>query len=230
MITITEAGATIGEVGRSVVNPDSYPAPVGARLVVLVSGSGTNLHALMTACDEAAYGAHVVAVGADRPAVRGLELAERAGVPTFVCQVSAYSSRVEWDAALVAACQRHAPDLVVSAGFRRLVGPAFLAEYQGRYLNTHNSLLPAFAGLHGPRDALAYGVKVAGATLFLVDAGVDTGPVVAQVAVPVLDGDSEETLSERIKVAERAQLVEVLGRMVRHGWTVHGRQVTVGAP
>jgi len=115
----------------------------------------------------------------------------------------------------------------VSAGFLKLVGPAFLAALGGRYVNTHNTLLPAFPGMHGPRDALAYGVKVAGATLFLVDSGVDTGPIIAQVAVPVLDDDTEETLTERIKDAERRQLVDTIGHMVRDGWTVTGRRVTV---
>jgi phosphoribosylglycinamide formyltransferase-1 len=119
------------------------------------------------------------------------------------------------------------PDLVVSAGFLKLVGPAFLAALGDRYVNTHNTLLPAFPGIHGPRDALAYGVKVAGATLFLVDAGVDTGPIIAQVAVPVLDDDTEESLTERIKDAERRQLVDAIGHMVRDGWTVTGRRVTI---
>ena len=115
---------------------------------------------------------------------------------------------------------------MISAGFLKLVGPDFLAEFAGRYLNTHNTLLPAFPGIHGPRDALAYGVKITGATLFFVDAGVDTGPIVAQVAVPVLDDDDEETLTERIKEAERRQLVEQVGRLVRDGWTITGRKVT----
>ena len=129
--------------------------------------------------------------------------------------------------ALTAACASHSPDLIVSAGFLKLVGPEFLSRFGGRYVNTHNALLPAFPGIHGPRDALAYGVKVAGATLHFVDAGIDTGPIIAQVAVPVLDDDTEETLTERIKDAERRQLVEYVGRMVRHGWTVDGRKVKI---
>jgi phosphoribosylglycinamide formyltransferase-1 len=198
-----------------------------ARLVVLVSGSGTNLQALLDACADPAYGARVVAVGADRPGIAGLSRAEKADVATFVCRVADYPSREEWDAALTAACAEHAPDLVISAGFLKLVGPAFLGAYQGRYLNTHNALLPAFPGIHGPRDALSYGVKVAGATLFFVDAGVDTGPIVAQAAVPVHDDDTEETLTERIKTAERRQLVHYVGRLVREGWTTNGRKVTI---
>lgn len=198
-----------------------------ARLVVLVSGSGTNLQALLDAAVEPAYGARVVAVGADREGIVGLDRAAKHDVPAFVHKVSDYPSRAEWDLALTDSVARYRPDLVVSAGFLKLVGPAFLAAFGDRYINTHNSLLPAFPGMHGPRDALAYGVRVAGATLFLVDEGVDTGPIVAQVAVPVLDDDTEESLTERIKDAERRQLVEVVGRLVREGWTVNGRRVTI---
>ena len=198
-----------------------------ARLVVLVSGSGSNLQALLDACAEPGYGAQVVAVGSDRPGVGGLDRAEKAGMPTFVCAVRDHPSRSDWDAELTRLCAEYEPDLVVSAGFLKLVGPVFLTAYQGRYLNTHNALLPAFPGIHGPRDALEYGVKVAGATLFFVDEGVDTGPIVAQVAVPVRDDDTEEALTERIKTAERRQLVHYVGRLVREGWTVQGRKVTI---
>jgi formyltetrahydrofolate-dependent phosphoribosylglycinamide formyltransferase len=198
-----------------------------ARLVVLVSGSGTNLQALLDACEDPAYCAQVVAVGADRDGIAGLARAEKAGVPTFVVRLRDHDTREDWDAALTTACAQHEPDLVISAGFLKLVGPAFLGAYQGRYLNTHNALLPAFPGVHGPRDALHHGVKVAGATLFFVDDGVDTGPIVAQVAVPVRDDDTEESLTERIKVAERRQLVHYVGRLVREGWTTTGRKVTI---
>ena len=201
------------------------PAP--ARLVVLVSGSGSNLQALLDAVADPAYGAQVVAVGADRDGIAGLDRAAAAGVPTFVDVVKAYPTRVDWDAALTAHVAEHKPDLVISAGFLKLVGPAFLAAFGDRYINTHNALLPAFPGIHGPRDALAYGVKLAGATLFFVDAGVDTGPIIAQVSVPVLDDDTEESLTERIKEAERRQLVDHVGRLVREGWTITGRKVTI---
>ena len=144
-----------------------------------------------------------------------------------MCRLGDHADRAGWDRALTAACAEHKPDLVVSAGFLKLVGPAFLAAFAGRYVNTHNALLPAFPGIHGPRDALAYGVKVTGATLHFVDAGVDTGPIIAQVAVPVRDDDTEESLTERIKVAERRQLVDAVGRMMREGWTVTGRKVTI---
>ncbi|MEU4475985.1 phosphoribosylglycinamide formyltransferase [Micromonospora sp. NPDC023888] len=202
------------------------PAPV-ARIVVLISGSGSNLQSLLDAAADPAYGAQVVAVGADRDGIAGLDRAEAAGVPTFVERVRDHDTREEWDAALTAHVAKHQPDLVISAGFLKLVGPRFLAAFGDRYLNTHNTLLPAFPGIHGPRDALAYGVKLTGATLFFVDAGMDTGPIVAQVAVPVLDDDDVDTLTERIKEAERRQLVEQVGRLVREGWTITGRKVTV---
>ncbi|MEO3773652.1 phosphoribosylglycinamide formyltransferase [Micromonospora sp. B9E7] len=202
------------------------PAPV-ARIVVLVSGSGSNLQSLLDAAVDPAYGAQVVAVGADRDGIVGLDRAEAAGVPTFVERVRDHDTREDWDRALTAHVAKHQPDLVISAGFLKLVGPHFLAAFGDRYLNTHNTLLPAFPGIHGPRDALAYGVKLTGATLFFVDAGMDTGPIVAQVAVPVLDDDDVDTLTERIKEAERRQLVEQVGRLVREGWTITGRKVTV---
>lgn len=204
------------------------PEPASAaRIVVLVSGSGSNLQALLDAGTDPGYGARVVAVGADRDGIAGLDRAAAVGVPTFVERVKDYPTRSDWDAALTGRVAEHTPDLVVSAGFLKLVGPHFLAAFGDRYLNTHNTLLPAFPGIHGPRDALAYGVKITGATLFFVDAGTDTGPIVAQVAVPVRDGDDEQTLTERIKEAERRQLVEQVGRLVRAGWTITGRKVTV---
>lgn len=201
--------------------------PQAARIVVLVSGSGSNLQALLDATRDPAYGAQVVAVGADRDGIAALDRAAAAGVPTFVVRLSDYPSREEWDRALTAHVAEHKPDLVVSAGFLKLVGAHFLEAFGGRYINTHNSLLPAFPGIHGPRDALAYGVKITGATLFFVDEGVDTGPIIAQVAVPVLPDDTEETLTERIKEAERKQFVEYVGRLVREGWTITGRKVTI---
>ena len=204
------------------------PTPTPARLVVLVSGAGTNLQSLLDACADPAYGAQVVAVGADRAGIEGLARAERAGVPTFVTRVGEFETREAWDAALADEVAAHEPDLVVSAGFLKLVGHAFLARFGGRLVNTHPALLPAFPGMNGAGDALAYGVKVAGATLFVVDAGVDTGPILAQAVVPVEDDDTEESLHERIKVAERTMLVDTVGRMAREGFTVTGRRVRFG--
>lgn len=196
-----------------------------ARLVVLVSGSGTNLQALLDACEYPGYGANVVAVGADRDQIQGLERAEKAGVATFVCRVGEHESRPGWDAALTAAVAGFEPDLVVLAGFMKLVGPAFLDRFGGRTINTHPALSPSFPGMHGPEDALEYGVKVTGCTLFIVDPGVDTGQIVAQRAVSVEDDDDVDTLHERIKTAERAMLVDTVGAMVRDGWDVDGRRV-----
>jgi phosphoribosylglycinamide formyltransferase 1 len=198
------------------------------RLVVLVSGSGTNLQALLDASAEPAYGAEVVAVGADREGIEGLARAERAGVPTFVLRVKDFDDRTAWDQAMTKAVAEHQPDLVVSAGFMKLAGPDFLAEFGGRFVNTHPALSPSFPGMHGAADAVAYGVKVTGCTLFLVDEGVDTGPIVAQRAVEVADDDTAETLHERIKVAERAMLVDTIGAMARTGYTIRGRRVVVG--
>lgn len=197
------------------------------RVVVLISGGGTNLAALLAAQQDVSYGVQVVAVGADRRHAAGLGLADRAGIPTFVERLSEYPERTGWDRALTERVAAHQPDLVLSAGFLKLVGSCFLHRFSGRYLNTHNALLPAFPGLHGPRDALNYGVRITGATLFFVDDGVDTGPILAQVAVPVLPADTEESLTERIKEAERRQLVEQVGLLARHGWSIHGRKVTI---
>jgi phosphoribosylglycinamide formyltransferase-1 len=194
--------------------------------VVLVSGSGTNLQALLDAVAEDDFGARVVAVGADREGVEGLARAERAGVPTFVEQLSDHSSREEWDEALAATIAEHKPDLVISAGFMKILGPRALAACP--VVNTHPALLPAFPGAHAVREALAYGVRVTGCTVHLVDAGVDTGPVIAQEAVAVRDEDDEGSLHERIKIVERKLLVEIVGRMVREGWTVTGRTVRLG--
>ena len=198
-----------------------------ARLVVLVSGSGTNLQALLDATGDPAYGARVVAVGADRDDIEGLRRAERFGVETFVHRVRDFPSRADWDVALAATVASYAPDLVVLAGFMKLVGPAFLLEQAGRTLNTHPALSPSFPGMHGPADALAYGVKVSGCTLFVVDGGVDTGPIVDQRAVQVHDDDTAETLHERIKVEERRMLVESVGRMARQGYDIEGRRVRI---
>jgi phosphoribosylglycinamide formyltransferase 1 len=199
-----------------------------ARLVVLVSGAGTNLQALLDACADPSYGARVVAVGADRDDIEGLARAERAGVPTFVRKVGQFSSREHWDRAMADTVAAFEPDLVVSAGFMKLAGEEFLTRFPGRYVNTHPALLPAFPGMHGAADALEHGVKVTGATLFVVDPGIDTGPIIAQRAVPVEPEDDVESLHERIKVAEREMLVEAVGRIAREGLLVTGRKVRYG--
>jgi phosphoribosylglycinamide formyltransferase 1 len=201
---------------------------VSIRLVVLVSGAGTNLQALIDACADPAYGAQVVAVGADRDGIEALARADRAGIPTFVKEVSHFTSREHWDRVMATSVAGFEPDLVVSAGFMKLAGEEFLSRFPGRYVNTHPALLPSFPGMHGAADALAYGVKVTGATLFIVDAGVDTGPIIAQTVVPVIDDDTVESLHERIKQAERTMLVDTIGLMARDGWELDGRHVRLG--
>ena len=211
--------------GRSVRSAPSGPATRGAalsaRLVVLASGEGRTLQALLDAAADPAYGAQVVAVGSDRPA-RGRSSAPAArGCRASRCRWR--PDRAAWDVELGDAVAAHAPDLVVCAGFMRVLGPAFLARF--RAVNTHPSLLPGFPGAHAVRDAVAYGVKITGVTVHLVDEGVDTGPVVAQAAVPVLPGDTEQTLHARIQDVEQPLYVEAVGRLVRGGWTVEERTV-----
>ena len=195
------------------------------RLVVLVSGSGTLLQALIDACQDPAYGAQVVAVGSDRPDIQGLERAVCAGIPTFIQAVSDHPSRADWDRALTAEVAAYEPDLVISAGFMKLVGAEFLARFQGRMINTHPALLPSFPGIHGPRDALAYGVKITGATVFLVDSGVDSGVILDQRAVPVEEDDTVETLHERIKIVERTMLVAITHQLATRTWRIVDRKV-----
>ena len=183
------------------------------RVVVLVSGTGTLLQSLLESGAEPGAGFQVVAVGSERADAFGLERAERAGVPSFV--VPMLADRAEWDRRLTAAVAQCRPDLIVSAGFMKLVGPAFLARFGGRFINSHPALLPSFPGMHGVRDALAAGVKVSGTTIFMVDEGVDTGHILAQRAVDVLPDDTEATLHERIKVVERELLVEVVNELAK---------------
>ena len=200
-----------------------------SRLVVLVSGAGTNLQALLDACASESYGARVVAVGADRDGIAALDRARAAGVATFTLRVRDFPARADWDRALTQACADFEPDLIILAGFMKLVGASFLAAFGGQVLNTHPALLPSFPGMHGVRDALEHGAKVSGCTVFLVDAGTDSGPIAAQAAVPVMDDDDEAALHERIKVTERALLVDTVGRLARDGWSVQGRKVRIGA-
>ena len=193
-----------------------------------MSGSGTTLQALIEAATDPEYGAQIVAVGADRAAIEGLDRARRHDIPTFVVPLGDYPDRETWDRALADAVAEHDPDLVVLAGFMKLAGPAFLEKFGGRTVNSHPALSPAFPGMHAPRDALAYGVKITGATLFVVDAGVDTGPIVAQVAVPVLPTDDEAALHERIKTSEREMVVDWVGRLARTPFTIVDRTIDFG--
>ncbi|MGE2713948.1 phosphoribosylglycinamide formyltransferase [Mycolicibacterium litorale] len=205
--------------------PLRVPPSAPARLVVLASGTGSLLASLLeSAVGE--YPARVVAVGTDRDCA-ALDIAAAAEVPTYTVRLGDYPDRAAWDAAITAATAEHRPDLVVSAGFMKILGPQFLARFPGRVVNTHPALLPAFPGAHAVPDALAYGVRVTGCTVHLVDAGMDTGPILAQEAVEVYDGDDEATLHERIKVVERRLLVDVLAAMAQRGVTWTGRKATL---
>jgi phosphoribosylglycinamide formyltransferase-1 len=201
------------------------PAPGGLRVVVLVSGSGTLLQALIDAAGPTA-GFRVVGVLADRTGIEGLARAGRAGIANAVIAPADFADRAEWDQALARAVAAHEPDLVVTAGFMRILGPSALGVRP--VLNTHPALLPSFPGAHGVRDALAYGVRVTGTTCHVVDAGVDTGPVIEQRVVVVDPDDTEESLHERIKVAERELIVEVVTRVAAEGLVVHGRRAKIG--
>ena len=206
--------------------PIRVPPSAPARLVVLASGTGSLLQSLLDAA-VGDYPARVVAVGVDR-SCPAEQIAAAAGIPSYRVAVGDYPDRPAWDDAIAEATGRHGPDLIVSAGFMKILGPVFLARFPGRVINTHPALLPAFPGAHAVPEALAYGVKVTGCTVHLVDAGVDTGPILAQRAVEVLDGDDEESLHERIKVVERRLLVEVLAVLATRGVTWSRRKATFG--
>lgn len=180
------------------------------RIVVLVSGTGSNLQAVIDAVQAKELPVEIAAVGADRPGTYGVERAAAVGIPTFVVDFKQYGKRADWNAELTERTAAFDPDYVISSGFMRIVDQRFLDTFPNRYLNTHPALLPSFPGAHGVRDALAYGVKVTGCTVMIADAGIDTGPILSQAAVPVLDDDTEETLHERIKIQERALLIDTL--------------------
>ncbi len=202
------------------------PPSAPARVVVLASGAGSLLASLLkSAVDD--YPVRVVAVGTDRICA-AVDIAAAASVPVFTVLLADHPDRAAWDAAIAEATAAHKPDLVVSAGFMKILGPEFLSTFPARVINTHPALLPAFPGAHAVSDALAYGVRVTGCTVHLVDAGTDTGPILAQQAVDVLDDDDEATLHERIKVIERQLLVDVLGALAIRGVTWTGRKATLG--
>ena len=200
-------------------------------VVVLVSGSGTLLQALL---DDPRRGSafDIVAVGSDREC-SGLERAVRAGIPTFTVETRNFPDRAAWDHALSDALERafdehyddeSAKTIVVSAGFMKIIGETTLAHHT--VINTHPALLPSFPGAHGVRDALAYGVKVTGTTCHVVDAGMDTGPIITQRVVEIAPDDTEDSLHERIKVQERQMLADVVSAMSA-GWTINGRTVSI---
>jgi len=205
----------------------STPPP--RSLVVLVSGAGTTMATLLGATSDPGYGAHVSVVVSDREEAPALAIAKAAGVPTEVVSLATYGTREEWDRALEEVIERYSPDLVVLAGFMKILAAGTVECFSGRIINTHPALLPSFPGAHAVRDALAHGVRITGCTVHLVDAGVDTGPIVAQASVAVEEGDTEESLHERIKVVERTLIVDTVRRLLGNGWTVDGRRVRFGA-
>jgi phosphoribosylglycinamide formyltransferase-1 len=187
------------------------------------------MRAILEASSAPAYGVKIAAVISDRADAGGLAIAAQAGIPTAVVRLEDFEDRALWDEAIARTIATFDPQLVVLAGFMRILGAPSLERFGGRIVNTHPALLPSYPGAHGVRDALAGGAKVSGCTVIIVDAGVDTGPIVAQAAVPVEDNDTEESLHERIKVVERDLLATTVGRLVREGWTVSGRTVRIGA-
>ncbi|MFD4467278.1 phosphoribosylglycinamide formyltransferase [Rhodococcus sp. NPDC058505] len=206
-----------------VFRPDATGTPV--RVVVLASGTGSLLQSLIAAAVDD-FPARIVAVGVDRDCAAAGH-AEAAGIPFFTVALGAHPDRAAWDRALTDAVAAHTPDLIVSAGFMKILGPEFMGRFGGRIVNTHPALLPSFPGAHAVRDALAYGVKVTGSTVHLVDSGVDTGPVLAQEPVAVWDDDDEASLHERIKTVERRLLVEVLAAVATRGVVSDGRKAVI---
>ena len=206
--------------------PLRVPPSAPARVVVLASGTGSLLESLLESA-AGDYPARIVAVGVDRDC-RAVDVATAASLPSYRVRLGDHPDRDAWDAAITEATAAHEPDWVVSAGFMKILGPQFLSRFPGRVVNTHPALLPSFPGAHAVADALAYGVKVSGCSVHLVDAGTDTGPLLAQHPVPVLDDDDEATLHERIKVVERQLLADVLAELATSGVTWIGRKATIG--
>lgn len=187
------------------------------NIVILISGRGSNMEAIVQACAAEGWPARVAAVISNRPDAAGLAFAQARGIATAVVDHKAYANRDAFDAALAQAVNQYAPDVLVLAGFMRILTPAFVQQFEGRMINVHPSLLPAFTGLHTHRRAIEAGVKVAGATVHFVTPELDHGPIIAQAAVPVLPGDTEATLSARVLVQEHV----LYPRAVR--WLVHGQ-------
>ncbi|MBI3647668.1 MAG: phosphoribosylglycinamide formyltransferase [Actinobacteria bacterium] len=197
---------------------------MGARVAVLVSGSGTNLQALL---DDPAVGPHVVFVLSDRPSVLALERAAEAGVETDVIEPKDFEDRGAFDAAVLRALADRGVDVLVSASYMRLLGRTVLDAFPGRWLNVHPSLVPAFPGMHAVRDALEYGARVTGVSVFLVDEGVDTGPVVLQEAIPIRDDDDWDSLEARVHEVEHRLLPRAVRALIEGRVKVDGRWVRV---
>jgi phosphoribosylglycinamide formyltransferase-1 len=190
------------------------------RLVVLVSGRGTNLAAIQQAIDEGRCDAQIASVVSDRPSAHALVLAADSGIRTAVVKLRDYPTREAWDEALTERVAESDPQLIVTAGFMKIVGPTFLAKFSPRIINTHPALLPLFPGTDGPGLAIAAGVRISGCTVHVVDGGVDSGPILAQAAVPVAVGDTRDSLHERILRAEHRLLPQVIHAIARNTITL----------
>lgn len=199
-----------------------------ARIVVLISGAGSIMEALASACEDPGYPVTIAAVIADRPDAKGLERAAALGIPTAIVSPRDFPDRATWDHAMARTAAAFDPELVVCAGFMRLLGEPILRAFPGHIVNTHPALLPAFPGAHAVADALAAGVKLTGCTVMIIDEGVDTGPILAQRAVPVREDDDEASLHERIKNTERHLVVDTIAAMVRSGWVIEGKIARMG--
>ncbi|TWJ19907.1 phosphoribosylglycinamide formyltransferase [Geobacter argillaceus] len=208
------------------MNSDQRTVNIG----VLVSGSGTNLQALIDAHESGKLPAHIACVISNRADAFALERAKKHGIPAIHLDHRSFSGRNEYDAALVNILHEHGVDLVVLAGFMRIVTPVLLNAFPNAVMNIHPALLPAFPGLHAQQQALEYGVKVAGCTVHFVDAGTDTGPIIVQATVPVLEGDSMESLSHRIQIEEHRIYPEAVRLFTEGRLRVEGRRVIVDNP
>lgn len=196
-----------------------------ARLAVLLSGRGSNFEALADACSQGELPARIVLVASDAPTAHGLDKARARGISSMVIGAGVMATRAEREAELVEALEAARVDLICLAGYMRVLSPAFVARYPFRILNVHPSLLPAFPGLGAQEQAVRYGVRVSGATVHFVDSGTDTGPIVGQTAVPVLEGDDADALAARTLPVEHALYVSCLRRLLAGGWRVEDRVV-----
>ncbi|MCI4011449.1 phosphoribosylglycinamide formyltransferase [Brevibacterium sp. ZH18] len=196
------------------------------RIVLLASGSGTLTQAVIDAFADSDRGVEIAAIGADSQTAGVLDRAAERSIPTFVVRPKDCADREDWNVRLRDTVAEFSPDWVISAGFMRILGPTFIASFADRIINTHPALLPSFPGAHGVRDALAHGVRITGGTIHLVDAGVDTGPIITQFPVSVSDDDTEETVHERIKTREREELVRLLAHLAHHDLVIDGRHVS----
>lgn len=199
------------------------------RLGVLASGSGSNLQSILDACAAGRLSAEVAVVVSNVPGAKALDRAKAAGVPAILLPHGGFPSRDAYDAAVIEALRRHGVEVVCLAGFMRLITPTLLGEFQNKILNIHPALLPSFPGLHAVRQALDAGVRVSGCTVHLVDQGTDTGPILVQAAVPVLDGDTEETLAARILEQEHRCYPRAIQLLAEGRVSVEGRKVRIRA-